>query len=104
MNINAQIFKAGAALRVITPENLIPISGGMGTPAIPVGKKGDLFVRALVLEKGQTRVAIVSIDNLGWPAYLGDRSRKLIHGIAPENIFNWCHPYPQRSGCLWIPG
>ena len=86
MNIDAQIFKAGAALRVITPENLIPISGGMGTPAIPVGKKGDLFVRALVLEKGQTRVAIVSIDNLGWPAYLGDRSRKLIHGIAPENI------------------
>ncbi len=48
--------------------------------------KGDLFVRALVLEKGQTRVAIVSIDNLGWPAYLGDRSRKLITTVAPENV------------------
>ena len=23
---------------------------------------------------------------MGWPAYLGDRSRKLIKGIAPENI------------------
>lgn len=83
---NSQTFKAGVALRKITPEELIPISGGMGTPEIPTGKKGDLFARALVLEKGETRVAIVSIDNLGWPAYLGNRSRKLIKGIAPENI------------------
>ncbi len=83
---NSQTFKAGVAVRKITPEELIPISGGMGTPEIPTGKKGDLFARALVLEKGNTRVAIVSIDNLGWPAYLGDRSRKLVKGIAPENI------------------
>ncbi len=82
----AQTFKAGVAVRKITPEELIPISGGMGTPVTPTGKKGDLFARALVLEKGNTRVAIVSIDNLGWPSYLGDRSRKLIKGIAPENI------------------
>lgn len=85
-SVNAQTFKAGAALRIITPEKLIPISGGMGAPVIPTAKKGDLFVRALVLEKGTTRVAMVSIDNLGWPAYLGDRSRKLIKDIAPENI------------------
>jgi len=85
-NIQAQIFKAGAALRIITPDYLIPISGGMGDPEMPTGKKGDLTVRALVLEKGTTRVAIVSIDNLGWPAPLGDRSRKLIKGIAPENV------------------
>ena len=84
--VKAQTFKAGAALRVITPEKLLPISGGMGTPEMPVGKQGDLFVRALVLEKDETRVAIVSIDNLGWPAVLGDRSRKLIKDIPPENI------------------
>lgn len=83
---NSQTFKAGVAVRKITPEELIPISGGMGTPEIPTRKKGDLFARALVLEKGKTRVAIVSIDNLGWPAYLGDRSRELIKGIAPENV------------------
>ncbi|RIH64108.1 hypothetical protein D1164_16235 [Mariniphaga sediminis] len=84
--LHAQVFKAGAAKRVVTPHELLPISGGMGVPEMPVGKKGDLFVRALVLEKGETRVAIVSIDNLGWPAVLGDRSRKLIKGILPENI------------------
>lgn len=82
----AQTFKIGAALRKITPEKLIPISGGMGTPEMPTSMKGDLFVRVLVLEKGDTRVAIVNIDNLGWPAYLGDRSRKLIKGVKPENV------------------
>ena len=86
LNINAQTFKAGAAMRDITPKHLIPISGGMGTPETPTGIKGKLTVRAFVLEKGSTRIAIVNIDNLGWPAYLGDRSRKLIKGISPENV------------------
>ena len=85
-NLNTQTFKAGAAMRNITPKTLIPISGGMGTPVIPTGFKGELTVRAFVLEKGATRIAIVSVDNIGWPAYLGDRSRQLIKGIAPENV------------------
>ncbi len=79
-------FKAGASLRVITPQKLLPISGGMGTPVIPIDKQGDLFVRVLVLEKGKTRIALVGIDNLGWPAALGDKSRALIPGIPTENI------------------
>lgn len=101
VNLDAQTFKAGAAFRKITPENLIPISGGMGTPEIPTGKKGDLTVRAFVLEKGTTRIAIVSVDNLGWPAYLGDRSRKLIKGIAPENVLigaTHAHSCPDAYG------
>lgn len=84
--IHAQTFKAGAASRIITPEKLLPISGGMGTPVMPEGKQGDLFVRALVLEKGSTRIAIVGIDNLGWPSVLGDRARALIKDIPAENI------------------
>ena len=84
--IHAQTFKAGVAIRDITPKELIPISGGMGTPVLPSDFKGKLTVRALVLERGDTKVAIVSIDNIGWPAYLGDRSRKLIKDIAPENV------------------
>ncbi len=78
--------RVGAAVRVITPDPLLPVSGGIGTPKKATEKKGDLFARAMVLEKGGTRVAIVSVDNLGWPSVLGDRSRKLINGIPPENV------------------
>ncbi len=62
------------------------MSGGIGTPKPATIKQGDLYARALVLEKGNTRIAIVNIDNLGWPSVLGNRSRALIKGIAPENI------------------
>lgn len=86
LQCHAQTFRAGAAKRIITPVPLLPVSGGIGTPNPASVKKGDLTVRALVLESGATRVAIVSIDNLGWPAPLGDRSRALVKGIPPQNI------------------
>lgn len=83
---NAQQFKAGAAFRVITPDPLLPVSGGVGTPKPSSKKDGDLFARAMVLQSGDTKVAIVGIDNLGWPAPLGDKSRALIKHIPAENI------------------
>jgi hypothetical protein len=82
----AQGLRAGAAVRIITPDPLLPVSGGVGTPHETKEKRGDLFVRAFVVEKGGVRVAIVSVDNLGWSSILGDRSRKLIKGIPAENI------------------
>lgn len=84
--VNSQNLKVGSAKRIITPDPLIAVSGGVGTPKPAHIKNGDLYVRAMVFEKGTERIAIVNIDNLGWPAVLGDRSRKLIKGIAPENI------------------
>lgn len=84
--VYGQGFKAGAALRIITPEPLLPVSGGVGTPSPVKEKKGDLFVRALVMENNGHRVAMVGIDNLGWPAFLGDKSRALIERIPAENI------------------
>ena len=69
---HTQTFKAGAAVRVITPDPLLPVSGGIGTPKPATIKQGDLYARALVLEKGETRIAIVNIDNLGWPSVLGN--------------------------------
>ena len=83
---SGQEFKAGAAMRIITPDPLLPVSGGVGTPNPVKEKKGDLFVRAMVMEKDGQRVAVVGIDNLGWPAALGDQSRALVPNIPPENI------------------
>jgi hypothetical protein len=40
----------------------------------------------MVIEKGETILAIVSVDFLGWTSVLGNRSRALIKGIPPENI------------------
>lgn len=84
--VQGQDFKAGAAVRIITPNPLLPVSGGIGQPNPVTQKKGELYVRAAVFEKAAIRVAIVSVDNLGWPAVLGDQSRALVKGIPVENI------------------
>lgn len=81
-----QQLMAGASVRNITPDPLLPVSGGIGTPKPSQEKKGDLFVRAMVLVKGDVRIAIVGIDNLGWPSVLGDKARALIPNIPAENI------------------
>ena len=103
----SQTLKVGAALRVITPNPLLPASGGIGTPKQTTEKKGDLFARVMVLEKGPTRIAIVSVDNLGWSSVLGNRSRALIKGIPPENVLIGCththsgpdaYAFPDQTG------
>ena len=81
-----QDLMVGSAKRILTPTPLLAVSGGVGTPRPANVKKGDLYARALVMTKGNEKIAIVAIDNLGWPAALGDRSRKLVKEIPPENI------------------
>ena len=79
-------FRAGIAVRVVTPDPLLPVSGGVG-PSRPVTRKeGELTVRALVLEQQGTRIAIVSADFLGFPSVLGNRVRAAVTNIAPSNI------------------
>jgi len=84
--VNGQSLKGGAALRKITPDPLLPVSGGVGIPKAVTEKKGDLFVRVMVLEYQGTKVAFASLDNLGWPAVLGNKTRAMIKTIRPENI------------------
>jgi hypothetical protein len=82
----AEPFRAGTGLRKITPDPLLPISGGMGPTSPARQKRGELTARALVLESGQTRVAIVSLDLLGFPAVLCDRVRGQVPRVPAENI------------------
>lgn len=85
VNVGAE-FRAAIAVRQVTPDPLLPVSGGVGVPDPVQRKDGELTVRALVLADADTRVAIVSADFLGFPAVLGDRARAAVKGIPPENI------------------
>jgi len=79
-------FRAGVAIRVVTPDPLLPVSGGVG-PSNKVSKKeGDLTVRALVLAEDNTAVAIVSADFLGFPSVLGNKARAKVKDIPPQNV------------------
>ena len=103
LGTGAAEFRAGIALRVVTPDPLLPVSGGIG-PSHPVSRKeGDLSVRALVLENGDTRVAIVSADFLGFPSILGKRVRAKVQGIPPENILIGATHTHSAPDCYGFP-
>lgn len=96
-------FKAGAAMRVVTPDPLLPVSGGVG-PSEPVTRKaGELTVRALVLEDADTRVAIVGADFLGFPAPLCERVRAGVKGIPAENILIGATHTHSAPDCYGFP-
>jgi hypothetical protein len=104
---HAQTLKAGAAKRIITPNPLLPISGGMGAPKQATDKKGELTARAFVLQKGDTTVAIVSLDLLGFPSVLGDRVCAKVPRIPAKNILIGsshthsapdCYAFPDGKG------
>ena len=100
-------FEAGAARRLITPDPLLPVSGGMGIPSPATSKRGELTARVLVLRAGSETVAVVGVDLLGFPAVLGDRARALVPRLAPEGILIGaththsapdCYAYPDGKG------
>jgi hypothetical protein len=96
-------FRAGIAVRVVTPDPLQPVSGGVG-PSHPVTRKeGDLTVRALVLQEGTTRVAIVSADFLGFPSVLGNKVRSQVRDIPPENILIGATHTHSAPDCYGFP-
>jgi hypothetical protein len=104
-------FRAGAAWRNVTPDPLLPVSGGAG-PSHPTSKKlGELTVRALVFEDDGTRVAIVSGDFLGFPAVLADKVRARVPEIPAENILIGaththsapdCYGFPEENGSSMV--
>src|SRR5262249_55950205 len=79
-------FRAGIAVRNVTPDPLLPVSGGVGPSRPATRKQGELTVRALVFEQEGTRVGIVSSDFLGFPALLGNRVRTAVPEIPAQNI------------------
>ena len=90
-------------MRIVTPDPLLPVSGGVG-PSHPVERKeGDLTVRALVLENNDVRMAIVSADFLGFPSVLGNKARAQVKGIVPENILIGATHTHSAPDCYGFP-
>jgi len=96
-------LRAGIAVRTVNPDPLLPVSGGVG-PSHPVKeRKGDLTVRALVLEQGGASVAIVSADFLGFPAVLGNRVRAAVTEIPAQNILIGATHTHSAPDCYGFP-
>jgi neutral ceramidase len=73
----SRVFRAGAAASDITPPLGSPIVGGW-TPTPATHVHDQLYARALVLDDGTTRVAIVVSDNLGMPRHVLDAAKRAI--------------------------
>ena len=99
----AQI-RVGVGKRVVTPDPLLPVSGGLG-PGRPATKKlGDLYARAMVIERGETHVAFVAVDFLGFPSVLGDRVRAQVTDIPANHILIGASHTHSAPDCYGFPG
>jgi len=97
----------GTGMQVITPDPLLPISGGLGPTAPAKEKRGELTARAIVFRSGDTSVAVVSLDLLGFPSVLCDRVRSQVPRISADNILIGsththsapdCYAFPDGQG------
>jgi hypothetical protein len=96
-------FRAAVAVRVVTPDPLLPVVGGIGPSHKVTRKEDDLTVRALVFEEGTNRVAIVSSDFLGFPAALGNKVRGEVRGLPAENILIGATHTHSAPDCYGFP-
>jgi hypothetical protein len=100
-------IQVGAAKRIITPDPLLPVSGGMGVPRPAREKRGELTVRAIVFRKADVTVAVVSLDLLGFPSPLCEKVRSRVGRIPGKNILIGsththsapdCYAFPDGKG------
>jgi hypothetical protein len=100
-------LQVGAAVRVITPNPLLPVSGGMGVPNPSREKRGELTARAVVFRKGDVSVAVVALDLIGFPSVLGDRVRAKVTRIPANHLLIGsththsapdCYAFPDGQG------
>ncbi len=96
-------LRVGIAVRNVTPDPLLPVSGGVGPSKKTTRKDGELNVRALVVDQEGTRIAIVSADFLGFPSLLGNKVRAAVKGIDPKNILIGATHTHSAPDCYGFP-
>lgn len=81
-------LRAGAATANITPQLGCSLAGGM-TDRIGTEVHDELHVGCLVLDNGNARLAIATVDSCAVPRSILDRSKELIQshtGIPPSHV------------------
>ena len=101
--LQAAEFKAGVAVRTVTPSPLLPVSGGMGPSSAASEQRGELTVRALALGDENTQLVIVSSDFLGFPAVLGDKVRAKVSWIPGDHILIGASHTHSAPDCYGFP-
>lgn len=90
-------LSAGAAQVTITPPLGVWMTGFGGRPSGCIGVRDDLCARALVLDDGTVRVALVTVDVLTMDADLVERFRELVAaqtGIVRDRLLlNYSHTH-----------
>lgn len=97
-------FKVGVGKSIITPDPLLPVSGGVGPGRAAKAKQGDLTARAMVFQQGETKVAVIQLDLLGFPSILADRIRKQAPRIPADNILVGSTHSHSAPDCYCFPG
>lgn len=98
--------RAGAAAVDVTPEKFPTIVNGMFLSRLAEKAYDPVYARALVLDDGRTRLAIVVVDSCMIPRDLLDRAKELARsraGIAAERMLisaTHTHSAPAAMGCL----
>jgi hypothetical protein len=97
-------FKVGVAKAIITPNPLLPISGGIGAGTPATGRRGELNARAMVFQQGETKVAVVQLDLIGFPSVLCARVHKQVPRIPADNILIGSSHTHSAPSCYGFPG
>jgi hypothetical protein len=99
-------FRAGAAAVDITPTTFPVIVNGMFEERTATKAVDPLHARALVLDDGTTRLALVIVDSCMMPRELLDKAKTLAQqstGITTDHILiaaTHTHSAPAAMGCL----
>ena len=97
-------LKVGVGKAIITPNPLLPVSGGVGPGSPTTAKQGELYARAMVFQHGETKVAVVQLDLLGFPSVLCARVYKQVARIPADDILIGSTHTHSAPDCYGFPG
>lgn len=102
----SRAFRAGASAINITPEKFPAIVNGGFLEAQASKANDPLHARALVLDDGTTRIALVVVDSCMLPRDLIDDAKRVAHektGLSVDSVLisaTHTHSAPSAMGCL----